>query len=119
MSTIRVEIYADGIRYPDGQLVHPDDTVKFEVNNLPVNVTVDFETPCCFTSSDSFTLNSSPQATAPEAETETVSPSASPGLYYFHATIPETERKKFPNWEVKRGELEVPVDPPEEDKKRR
>ena len=108
MATIRVEITADGIGYPDGQKVSRGDTVRFEVNNLPVNVTVDFEDPCCFTSSDSLTLNSSNSLTA--SEPETVSSTAAPGPYYFDATIPETERKKFPNWEVKRGELDVSPD---------
>jgi hypothetical protein len=78
---------------------------------------VHFETPCCFTSSDPLTLNSSSLTTT--SESETVSSSASPNKYHFTVNIPETERKKFPNWEVKRGELEVPVDPPKDEKKRR
>jgi hypothetical protein len=119
MSQVVVEILADGtIRYSPNNQIHANDTVTFQVDGIPVDVTVDFDTPCCFTSPDPLTLNSSNQATA--SAPETVSTSVTPGSKYgFTATSPSLERKKFPNWEVKRGELEVPVDPPEEDKKRR
>lgn len=115
MANIRVDITASDIRYPDGQIVRRGDTVTFHVEDLPVDVDVDFETPCCFTSSDSLTLNSSNTLTA-SSPPETVSSTASAGPYYFNAVIPDRERKKFPNWETKRGELDVEVDP-EEDKK--
>ncbi|WP_375768771.1 hypothetical protein NR798_45030 [Archangium gephyra] len=118
MSLVVVEILADGtIRYSPSNQIHANDSVTFQVDGIPVDVEVDFDTPCCFTSSDPLTLNSSNQATA--SAPETVSTSVTPGSKYgFTATIPDAHRKKFPNWEVKRGELEVPVDPPE-DKKRR
>ncbi|MFY0527723.1 hypothetical protein ACN28I_32775 [Archangium gephyra] len=117
MSQVLVEILADGtIRYSPSNKIHANYTVTFQVDGIPANVTVDFDIPCCFTSSAPLTLNSSTQATAPE----TVSSSVTPGSKYgFTATIPDKERKKFPNWEAKRGELEVPVDPPEEDRQRR
>lgn len=118
MANIRVDITADtdDIRYPDGQIVHRGDTVTFHVDGIPVEVDVDFDTPSCFTSSDSLTLNSGNTLTA-SSPPKTVSSTASPGAYYFYAVIPDQERKKFPNWETKRGELDVEVDPEEEDKK--
>ena len=85
------------------------------MDGIPVDVEVDFETPCCFASSDSLMLNLSTTLTA-SSPPETVSSSASPGPYYFDAVIPDRERNKFPNWETKRGELDVEVDPEEEEK---
>jgi hypothetical protein len=119
MSHVLVEILADGtIRYSPNNHIRANYQVTFQVDGIPVDVRVDFDHPCCFISSDSLTLNSSHQATA--SAPETVAPNVIPGHPYgFTANIPDEHRKKFPNWEVKRGELEVPVDPPKDKEKRR
>ena len=108
MATITVEITERGISYPDGQKVHRGDTVNFHTDGSIGDVTVTFNPPYCFTSSDSLTLNAASSLTA--TQPETVSSSADPGKYTFTADIPEASRKKFPEWEAKQGEVDVSPD---------
>ncbi|MCY1082823.1 hypothetical protein [Archangium lansingense] len=116
MATIHVIITETDLRYPDGQTIHPGDTVKFQVDGTIGDVTVQPDTPCCFTSSASFTLNTDTLATS--AHQETVA-NVLPAKYHFTADVPEEVRRKFPNWEVKRGELDVSTGPKEEEEKQK
>ncbi|HEX5749498.1 MAG TPA: hypothetical protein VFZ09_24935 [Archangium sp.] len=114
MATINVDITEREILYPDGNRVHRGDTVNFRVMGIAGDVTVTFDTPCCFTSPDPLLFTGLTLASS-ALQVETVSSSASAGNYHFTADIPDAARKKFPNWEAKRGDLDVTTDEPEED----
>ena len=117
MAEIIVEIRVDGPHYPRGQTVRRNDTVTFQLVGITGDVEVKFDTPCCFTSSAPFTLKGS--SLAASMHQETVSSTVGAGRYYFTADIPAAARPRPPEWEAKRGELDVSTDPELPEDKRR
>jgi hypothetical protein len=108
MAELIIEIHSDGPHYPRGNQVNCGDKVIFQLVDVPASVEVSFDQPCCFTSSTTFTID--PSSFVASRHEETVATNASAGKYYFTADIPEADRKKFPHWEAKRGEVDVSTD---------
>jgi hypothetical protein len=112
MAELTIEIHPDGPHYPRGNQVHHGDTVLFQLVDVPATVEVSFESPCCFTSSTTFAID--PTSFTASRHEETVLDTASAGKYYFRVDLPDSLRQKFPNWEAKRGEVDVSTDEKDE-----
>lgn len=110
MAGFTIEIHSDGPHYPNGKVVHPNETVTFTLVGIQGEVDVTFETPCCFTSSAPLTLDSS--SLAASSQQKTVSADARDGdVSHFSADIPDRAREhRPPDWEAKRGEVDVSTD---------
>lgn len=111
MGNVTIEIHPDGPR-PVKSPVQPNDTVIFTLVGIQGVVEVSFESPCCFTSNDPLTLDSS-NTIAASSQQKTVSADARDGtVTHFDATLPDTFdlEKRRTDGEVKRGEVDVSTD---------
>jgi hypothetical protein len=118
MANITVEILPEGPPlYPSGNTVHRNDTVTFLVEGIIGDIVVTFDTPSCFTSPGPLTIHASTFAVS--MQQETVSSTVTKGPYGFTVTLPDETRRRYHNWEAKRGELDVSTDPEDPEDKRR
>jgi|GEM_PF-3244651 hypothetical protein len=107
------------IRYsPTSRQVSRGGTVTFNLQNIPGEADVTFDSGSCLTAPGPYILNGASLLTS--SYQETVDSNASVGPYPFTVTIPSgTERRKGEEREAKKGELDVTTEHPEDPKDKR
>ncbi|MFL5353507.1 hypothetical protein [Archangium sp.] len=105
-----IEVLSDAVR-PNPADVQQGDLVTFQLaDDVQGTFEVSFDSADCFTAQGPFTLQSGSSLTSQSAHT--VAASAAKGNYPYTVTPDEHTRKRFPQHETKRGDLDVTTDPP-------